>query len=60
MSQYLIVNDMKHDYSFKSNNADEFAYIACVDRINRCSWVLHPKREKENGCCEGLQSKGYC
>ena len=53
VSQYLIENDMKCDYSFKSNNADEFACIACiacVDKLNRCSWVLHPKGKMVNGC----------
>ena len=35
MSQYLIVNDMKCDYGFKSNNADEFSYIACVACVDR-------------------------
>ena len=33
VSQYLIVNDMKCDYGFKSNNADESSCIACVDRL---------------------------
>ena len=35
MSQYLIVNDMKCDYGFKSNNADEFSCIACVACVGR-------------------------
>ena len=35
MSQYLIVNDMKCDCSFKSNNANEFACIACFACVNR-------------------------
>ena len=35
MSQYLIVNVEKYDYGFKSNNANEFACIACVACVNR-------------------------
>ena len=41
MSQYLIVNDEKCDYSFWSNNADEFACVACVDRVKvNGKWLL--------------------
>ena len=35
MSQYWIVNAMKCDYGFKSNNANEFACIACVACVDR-------------------------
>ena len=37
---------MRNVITVLSNNADEFACVACVDRLN--------------GCCEGLRSKGYC
>ena len=57
MSQYLIVNDEKYVYGFKSSNANEFACIACatcVDRLmDKC------KGKMVNGCCEGFWSKGY-
>ena len=57
MSQYLIVNDMKCDYGFKSNNADEFSCIACVACVDRRK--VKGKGKMVNGCCEGLRSKGY-
>ena len=63
MSQYLIENDEKCDYSFRAITLMKFsciACVACVDRLNRCNWVLHPKEKKANGFCEGLRSKGYC
>ena len=44
---------MKYDYGFKSNNADEFACIACVACVDRIKVKI-----KVNGCCEGLRSKG--
>ena len=55
MSQYLIVNDMKYDYSFRAITLMNFAYIACVDRLNRCSWVLHPKEKRKMVVVRGCE-----
>ena len=41
-----------------SNNADEFACIACVACVD--SLKVKGKGKMVNGCCEGLRSKGYC
>ena len=43
MSQYLIVNDVKYDYSFRTImlNPDEFADVACVVKLKRGILVLY-------------------
>ena len=49
VSQYLIVNDEKCDYSFRA--------ITLMSSL--VLLVLTGKGKMVNGCCEGLQSKGY-
>ena len=38
---------------FQSNNADEFSYIACVVRLNRCNLVLHIKEKRQTVVVRG-------
>ena len=60
MSQYLVENDEKCDYSFRAIMLMKFACIACVACVDRLKVKVKGKGKMVNGCCEGLRSKGYC
>ena len=51
MSQYLIVNDEKCDYSIRAITLMSLLVLLVL---------LMLAGKKVNGCCEGLRSKGYC
>ena len=47
VSQYLIVNDMKYDYSFRAIMLMSLLILLVLTMLNRCGWVLHPKEKRK-------------
>ena len=54
MSQYLIVNDEKCDYSFRV-----ITLMSSLVLLVLLVLTGKGKGKMVNGCCEGLRSKGY-
>ena len=56
MSQYLIENDTKCDYSFRAITLTSFLVLLVLLVLTGKG---KGKGKMVNGCCEGLRSKGY-